>query len=176
MVDLILKKLIALLSKGFINIKSVFSFKKTEKRKYQDSIHQEAKPVLSRVSQQITIQNDNIPEIHLHLYGSGAKRRVEGHIEKRNSKMLIVESIDINKLKTTIEKQFIKLLPLKNLKYSDSLFTTKMRNIEVKMKYRTLDGKCYEFSQQMIQQKRKDDLFNVSLGGTPSIRKLENGN
>lgn len=177
MVDIILKKLIALLSQGFIKIKSVvLSFNKSEKRKYQDSIHQEARPVFSKVSQQVTIQNENISEIRLHLYGSGAKRRIEGHIGKRNSKTLIAESIDINGLQTRIEKQFTKLLPLKNLKYPDSIFTTKMRSIEVKVKYRTLDGKCYEFFQQMIQQKRQDDLFNVSLSGTPSIRKLNNSN
>ncbi len=170
-----LTKIFSELFEGLIKIKSLFTlnFNKTEKKSYKNSIHQESKNIFSKVSQQVNIQNfDGVPEFHLHLYGSGAKRRIEGHAEKKDSRTLVLESIEIGSTKTKIERQFTKLLPLTDVNYSDSLFTTKEPEINVRVNYRTLDGKKYQLSQTMTQEKRADGLFNVSLNGSPYIKSL----
>ncbi|GEM_PF-4090986 len=121
-----------------------------------------------------TIQRDEaVPEIHLQLYGAGSKRTIEGHVEKKGDITLILELIEINGSKTEFEQQFTKLLFLKNLHFSDSLFTTKTPEIKVKVVYRTLDGKKYELTQMMNQTTRADGLFNISLIGVPGIRKVK---
>ena len=117
------------------------------------------------------IEETSIPEFHLHLYGAGSKRKIEGHIEKKDDKMLIVESLEIDGSETTINRQFTKLLSLKNLNHSDSLFTTKKQDIKIRVAYKTPDGRRFEFSQKMTQKKRADNLFNISLDGTPHIKK-----
>lgn len=150
-----------------------FSVKKSEKREYHGSIHQESKNIFSKVNQQVNIQSfDDVPEFHLHLYGSGAKRKIEGHAEKKDSRTLVFESIKIDSVKTKIEKQFTRLLPLTDVNFSDSLFTTKQPEINVRVHYRTLDGKKYQLLHTMTQEKRADGLFNVSLIGSPYIKSI----
>lgn len=171
MIDNILKNLF----EGLIKMQNLisFSFNKSEKRKYDRSIHQESKNIFSKVSQQVNIQNfDEVPEFHLHLYGSGAKRKIEGHAEKQDSKTLVLESIEIGLTKTKIERQFTRLLPLTDINFTDSLFTTEEPEINVRVNYRTLDGKKYQLLQAMAQEKRADGLFNVSLSGSPYIRNI----
>lgn len=171
MIDDILKKL----SEGLIKIQNLISlsFSRSDKREYRSSIHQESKNIFSKVSQQVNIQNfDEVPEFHLHLYGSGAKRKIEGHAEKQDSKTLVLESIEIGLTKTKIERQFTRLLPLTDINFTDSLFTTEEPEINVRVNYRTLDGRKYQLLQAMTQEKRADGLFNVSLTGSPYIRNI----
>jgi len=122
------------------------------------------------------VEAASIPEFHLHLYGAGSKRKIEGHVEKKSSETLVVESVDIDGSPTTVNQQFTKLTYLKNLNHSDLLFTTKKQNIDVKVVYRTLDGKRFEYSQEMSQEQRADNLFNVSLTGSPTIRRINDKN
>lgn len=119
-------------------------------------------------------RTDDIPEFHLHLYGAGSKRKIEGHIEKKDNRTLIVESVQINSVVNDINRQFTKLLPLESLNQPDDLFTTKKRAINAKVIYRTLNGDRFEYSQKMIQENRADGLFNVSLEGTPLIKRTGN--
>lgn len=114
----------------------------------------------------------DIPEIHLQLYGVGSKRTIEGHVEKRDDKTLILETVELNGYKTQFEQQFTKLIFLNNLKFPDSIFTTKEPEIKARVVYRTLDGKRYELLQTMTQEKRADGVFNVALTGNPSIKRL----
>lgn len=170
-----LTKIFSELLQGFIKIKSLLTlnFYKTEKKSYKNSVHQESKNIFSKVSQQVNIQNfDEVPEFHLHLYGSGAKRKIEGHAEKQDSKTLVLESIEIGLTKTKIERQFTRLLPLTDINFTDSLFTTEEPEINVRVNYRTLDGKKYQLLQAMAQEKRADGLFNVLLSGSPYIRNI----
>lgn len=161
---------------AIVKIQNLFSlsFKKSEKRDYHNSIHQESKNYFSRVSQQVNIQKfDEVPEFHLHLYGSGAKRKIEGHAEKKDSRTLVLESIEIGSAETKVDKQFTRLLPLTDINFSDSLFTTKQPEINVTVHYRTLDGKKYQLLHTMTQETRADGLFNVSLSGSPHIRNVK---
>ncbi len=119
-------------------------------------------------------RKDDIPEFHLHLYGAGSKRKVEGHIEKKDSRTLVIESVQINDVVNDINRQFTKLLPLKNLNHPDGLFTAKKKDIKVKVIYKTLNGDRFEYSQKMIQGNRADGLFNVSLEGAPLIKTIGN--
>lgn len=155
--------------------------KKKQKSIYKNSPHITAGGDISS-GENIIVGNSNvveatsIPEFHLHLYGAGSKRKIEGHVEKKSSETLVVESVDIDGSLTTINQQFTKLTYLKNLSHSDFLFTTKKHNIGVKVVYKTLDGKRFEYSQEMSQEKRADDLFNVSLTGSPTIRRINDKN
>jgi len=124
---------------------------------------------LFKTKKTIIQKNDSIPKIHLHLYGSGAKRRVEGHVEKKDDKTLILESIEIDQIKTKVERQFTRLLPLTDINFSNSLFTTKKPKIEVRIIYRTLDGKKYRLTQAMTQTSRTDGFLNISLVGVPKV-------
>ena len=119
-------------------------------------------------------RKDDIPEFHLHLYGAGSKRKIEGHIEKKDSRTLVVESVQINGVVNDVNRQFTRLLPLKNLNHSDELFTTKTQGIKVKVIYKTLNGDRFEYSQKMTQGSRADGLFNVSLEGAPLIKTIGN--
>lgn len=161
---------------AIVKIQNLFSlsFKKSEKRDYHNSIHQESKNFFSKVSQQVNIQKfDEVPEFHLHLYGSGAKRKIEGHAEKKDSRTLVLESIEIGSAETKVDKQFTRLLPLTDINFSDSLFTTKQPEINVTVHYRTLDGKKYQLLRTMTQEIRADGLFNVLLSGSPHIRNVK---
>ncbi len=113
-----------------------------------------------------------LPELHLQLYGSGAKKNFEGHVEKRDSSTLVIESIEIDGSSTTIGQQFTKILLLENLNYSVALFSEVISDISVKVIYRDLFGKSYELVQGMSQQKRADGLFNFSLVGAPLIKEV----
>lgn len=124
-------------------------------------------------TKQTVIHHDEIPEFHLQLSGSGATKLIEGHAEKKGDKTLVLESIDIKGIETKLGLQFTKLTYLKNLNFPDTLFTTKEpQEIKVTVIYKTLDGTRYELSQEMKQTDRADGLFNLSLVGSPSIRKL----
>lgn len=175
MVDTILDKLSALLSRGLVKFQAVFkvSANRSDNRQYVKSVHQESKGILSKTNQQVVIHPPNeVPEFHLHLHGSGAKRKIEGHIEKKDSKILIVESIEIDGSITPIEKQFTKLLPLKDINASESLFKIPKSDIQVKVVYRNLLGRRYGFTQKMAQSKRKGDFLNVSLSGSPRTTEM----
>lgn len=155
--------------------------KKKQKSIYKNSPHITAGGHISSggnivVGNSNVVEATSIPEFHLHLYGAGSKRRIEGHVEKKDSRTLIVESVEIDGSLTTINQQFTKLTYLKNLNHSDLLFTTKRQNIVVRVIYRTLDGKRFEYLQEMSQEKRADDLFNVSLTGSPSIKRINDIN
>ena len=155
--------------------------KKKQKSIYKNSPHITAGGDISSggnivVGNSNVVEATSIPEFHLHLYGAGSKRKIEGHVEKKDSRTLIVESIEIDGSLTTINQQFTKLTYLKNLNHSDLLFTTKRQNIAVKVIYRTLDGKRFEYLQEMSQEKRADNLFNVSLTGSPSIKRINDIN
>jgi hypothetical protein len=153
--------------------------KRKQKHMYQNSPHIKADGKIVNKGN-IIAGNSNVvneiaaPEFHLQLYGSGAKKQFEGHIEKKSDQFLIVESIAIDGELTQLNQQFSKLFFLKNLSFPANLFTVKKRNISVKIIYRTLDGKIFEYSQKMSQQSRKDKLFNLSLMGSPVIKKYNN--
>lgn len=154
-----------------------FIKKERQKNMYKNSPHIKAGGDIKSgghiiVGNSNVVGSVNLPEFHLHLYGSGAKREIEGHIEKQGGPMLVAETIEIDGLETILNQQFTKLFYLKNLNFPSDLFTTKKQNINVKVVYRTLDGRKFEYSQEMSQEGRADNLFNVSLMGTPSIRKL----
>lgn len=117
-------------------------------------------------------QNIDVPEFSLHLYGAGSKRKIEGHIEKNDNRTLVIESIRINNDVTDLNRQFTKLLMLKNINHTDKLFTARKENIEVEIVYKTLTGDRFTYSQGLIQTDRDDGLFNVSLQGYPSISSL----
>ncbi len=155
--------------------------KKKQKSIYKNSSHITAGGDISSggdiiVGNSNVVEATNIPEFHLHLYGAGSKRKIEGHVEKKSSETLVVESVDIDGSLTTMNQQFTKLTYLKNLNHSDLLFTTKKQNLDVKVVYRTLDGKRFEYSQEMSQEKRADNLFNISLTGSPTIRRVNDKN
>lgn len=125
-------------------------------------------------SKQTIIQNEEIPEIQLQLYGSGANKIIEGLVEKKGDKTLILESVEIKGIKTKLNQQFTKLTYIKNLNFSESLFSTKEpQEIKIRVVYKTLDNKRYELTQSMSQTNRADGLFNLPLTGAPSIRKVE---
>lgn len=125
-------------------------------------------------TKQTFVQNEEIPEFHLHLSGSGATKVIEGHAEKKSDKTLVLESIEIKGAETKLGLQFTKLTYLKNLNFPDALFTTREpQEIKVTVIYKTLDGMRYELNQEMKQMDRADGLFNLSLVGSPSIKKLE---
>ncbi len=126
------------------------------------------------VKQKVEHRNVSVPEFHLHLYGSGSVSKIEGHVEKKDNRILIVESIQINDTVNNINRQFTKLLLLKGLNFPSNLFTKRKQDINVKVLYRTLNGDRFEYSQKMIQENRADGLFNVSLDGIPSIKKIGN--
>lgn len=159
-----------------------FFIKKRQKSVYRNSPHITAGGDISSggsivVGNSNIINNngsDDIPEFHLHLYGAGSKRKVEGHIEKKDNRTLVIESIQINGVVNDIDRQFTKLLPLEKLNQPDDLFTTKKQDIDVKVIYRTLNGGRFEYSQKMIQENRADGLFNVSLEGTPLVKRTGN--
>jgi hypothetical protein len=62
---------------------------------------------------------------------------------------------------------------LKNLNFSEDLFTNRKSEIMVAILYKTLDGKKFEFSQTMQQTNRADGLYNLPLTGEPKIKKIE---
>lgn len=176
MIKTIFDKLLALFSEGLVKVRAVFniSANKSDNRQYTGSVHQESKGILSKTNQQVVIHPPNeVPEFHLHLSGSGAKRKIEGHIEKKDSKTLIVENIEIDGSITPIEKQFTKLLPLRDINAPESLFKIPKSDIQVKVVYKTLSGKRYGFTQKMKQSKRTDDFLNVSLSGSPRIAEMK---
>lgn len=154
-----------------------FIKKEKQKNMYKNSPHINAGGDIKSgghiiVGSSNVIGSANPPEFHLQLYGSGAKREIEGHIEKQSGPILVAETIEIDGLETILNQQFTKLVYLKNLNFPTDLFTTKKREIIVKVVYRTLDGKKFEYSQGMSQEERADNLFNIALTGSPSIKGL----
>jgi hypothetical protein len=155
--------------------------KKRQKSVYKNSPHITADGDISSggnivVGNSNVVETVSIPEFHLHLYGAGSKRKIEGHIEKKDGKTLVIESVEIDGSSTTLNRQFTRLLPLENLNHPDLLFTTEKQNIIARVVYRTLEGKRFEYLQEMSQEKRADNLFNVSLTGTPSIKRVNGEN
>ena len=75
--------------------------KKKQKSIYKNSPHITAGGHISSggnivVGNSNVVEATSIPEFHLHLYGAGSKRKIEGHVEKKDSRTLIVESVEID--------------------------------------------------------------------------------
>ncbi|MBU0498390.1 MAG: hypothetical protein KKG04_10630, partial [Candidatus Thermoplasmatota archaeon] len=116
--------------------------------------------------------SQNIPEIHLHLHGDET-RSLEGHIENKSGRTLVAEYIEIDGTKTIINNQFTKLVPLKNLNFDHTIFRKEKTDIQVTVRYRTLTGDAFEYSDKGRQQYRRGDgKYNVGLVGSPVIRKV----
>lgn len=118
----------------------------------------------------INNNDQGLPEIHLHLSGNGTN--LTGHIEKSSTTRLVVLYIKIDGIKTELDQEFTKLVPLNNLNYSKELFNKKQDKIKVEVQYRTLGGDLYSYIRNAQQVKRADGKFNISLIGSPTIKPI----
>lgn len=112
----------------------------------------------------------SIPEFHLQLYGNGAKLSFDGHAEKKTDITLVIEFIEINGVRTYINRQFTKLTHLNGLNHDPSLFQAVTPSISIKVRYRTLTGETFDYIVDAEQQSRADGKFNITIVHAPSIK------
>lgn len=113
----------------------------------------------------INQKNESIPEIEVWLPGNGAKETFEGYIKNHSKQSLVLEYVEINGVKTMFDQQFRKHIPIVGQKiiYPKQVFTNKIDNITIKVRYHTLAGNAYEYRQTGNQTSRADKKFNISF-------------
>jgi len=110
-------------------------------------------------------QDESIPEIEVWLPGNGAKETFEGYIKNHSGQSLVLEYVEINGVKTELNQQLRKHIPIEGRKitYPKQIFTNKIDNITMTVRYHTLTGKIYEHRQAGNQTGRNDKKFNISF-------------
>lgn len=111
-----------------------------------------------------------IPEFHLQLYGNGTKLSFDGHVEKKTDITLVIEFIEINGIKTDINRPFTKLTHLNDLNHDPALFKLKAPSISIKARYRTLAGEKFDYIVDAEQEPRVAGGFNIKIINSPTIK------
>jgi hypothetical protein len=115
-----------------------------------------------------------IPEISVSLTGNGAKVTFEGDVTNKSKQSLVLEYIDINRVKTEFNQEFNKLIFIRDNKivFPTNIFKEEIKEISLIARYRTLSGDVYEYKQVGVQKPRADGKYNISFSNT-KIERIE---
>ena len=113
-----------------------------------------------------------IPEIAVSLPGNGAEQTFEGDITNHSGQLLVLEYVDINNIKTEFNREFRKLIFVRDneILFPTNMFTSEIKEISMVVRYRTINGEIYEHKQIGTQTHRADGKYNISFNNTQIIK------
>lgn len=121
-----------------------------------------------------------VPAIQAEVYGSGARRMLQGKFTSKAGQQLVVLAIEINGVRCTVQQSFSRVIALESLpgfQCPPELFTDAIPNGDIclKVEYRTLDGQRYELTQWGKQERMATGAFNIDFGkfkSAPTIQPI----
>lgn len=116
--------------------------------------------------------SDEVPELLFHL-DAGPTKPTRVYVENRSKSTLVITSFDIAGKITHLDRRVTTHTTLAGLNFPESLIENKNADIKLKVRYETLSGVSYEYSEDVVQESRTDDKFNVSLKGKQTQKKIK---